>query len=276
VSVPAPGRPPDDDEEVSDRGRGHVQSLARGLAVIRAFGPQRPEMTVSDVARVTGLTRAAARRFLHTLVDLGYVGTDGRLFSLRPRVLELGYAYVSSLPLPSLAVPHLERLTEQVGESSSLSVLDGDDIVYVARVAIHKIMTVAVSVGTRFPAYATSMGRVLLAHADPAWLDEYLSRVALEPLTPRTVTDSARLREILVGVRSRGHALVDQELEAGLRSVAVPVRDRTGAVVAAMNVSAPVTRGDADAIRGELLPPLVAAAGGLSEDLARVGRGRPA
>jgi IclR family pca regulon transcriptional regulator len=263
-------------DETADRGRVHVQSLARGLAVIRAFGPDRPEMSVSDVARATGLTRAAARRFLHTLVDLGYVGTDGRLFSLRPRVLELGYAYVSSLPLPSLAMPHLERLTEQVGESSSVSVLDGDDIVYVARVAIHKIMTVAISVGTRFPAYATSMGRVLLADLEPARLEDYLARVAPEPLTPRTVTDPGRLREVLADVRSQGHAVVDQELEAGLRSVAVPVRDSTEAVVAAMNVSAPVTRGDAGAIRAELLPPLLVAADGLSGDLARVGRRRPA
>jgi IclR family pca regulon transcriptional regulator len=264
------------DDEAAGRGRAHVQSLARGLAVIRAFGPDRPEMTVSDVARATGLTRAAARRFLHTLVDLGYVGTDGRLFSLRPRVLELGYAYVSSLPLPSLALPHLERLTEQVGESSSVSVLDGDDIVYVARVAIHKIMTVAISVGTRFPAYATSMGRVLLAHAEPGWLEDYLSRVTLHPLTPRTVTDPARLREILTDVRARGFAVVDQELEAGLRSVAAPVRDRAGSVVAAMNVSAPVTRGEVDAVRAELLPPLTAAAEGLSEDLVRADRRRQA
>ncbi|MGF1664319.1 MAG: IclR family transcriptional regulator C-terminal domain-containing protein [Kineosporiaceae bacterium] len=264
------------DDETADRGRAHVQSLARGLAVIRAFGADRPEMSVSDVARATGLTRAAARRFLHTLVDLGYVGTDGRLFSLRPRVLELGYAYVSSLPLPSLALPHLERLTEQVGESSSVSVLDGDDIVYVARVAIHKIMTVAISVGTRFPAYATSMGRVLLADLEPARLADYLARVSPESLTPRTVTDPARLRAILEEVRAQGHALVDQELEAGLRSVAVPVRDRAGAVVAAMNVSAPVTRGDAAAIRAELLPALTAAAAVLSEDLARAGGPRPA
>ena len=284
VTAPAPrGVTPDDGpfdgaghdgagHDGGDRSPVHVQSLARGLAVITAFGADRPEMTVAEVARAAGLTRAAARRFLHTLVDLGYVRTDGRLFALRPRVLELGYAYVSSLPLTSLASPHLERLVERVNESSSVSVLDGDEVVYVARVSTHKIMTVAISVGTRFPAYATSMGRVLLAHADPAWLDDYLRRVRLEPLTPRTLRDPVILREVLADVRRAGYALVDQELEAGLRSVAVPVRDHTGAVVAAMNVSAPVTRGDADVIRGEFMPPLQEAAAALADDLARVGR----
>jgi IclR family pca regulon transcriptional regulator len=228
-------------------------------------------MTVAEVARATGLTRAAARRFLHTLVDLGYVRTDGRLFALRPRVLELGYAYVSSLPLTTLAAPHLERLVEQVNESSSVSVLDGDDVVYVARVSTHKIMTVSISVGTRFPAYATSMGRVLLAFSDPAWLEGYLHRVRLEPLTSRTVRDRGRLRDVLAGVRRDGYAVVDQELEPGLRSVGVPVRDHTGAVVASMNVSAPVTRGDAAVIRRDLLPPLREAAVALSDDLAGVG-----
>jgi IclR family pca regulon transcriptional regulator len=141
----------------------YVQSLQRGLAVIRAFDAGHPELTLSEVARLCGLTRAAARRFLLTLADLGYVRTDGRLFSLTPRVLELGYAFLSSLTLPEVAEPHLERLVAEVRESSSLSVLDGDDIVYVARVPTSRIMTVAINVGTRFPAYATSMGRVLLA-----------------------------------------------------------------------------------------------------------------
>src|SRR5579875_457972 len=136
-----------------------VQSLDRGLAVIRAFDAQHPELTLSDVARATGLTRAAARRFLHTLVELGYVRSDGRLFALRPKILELGYAYLSSLSLPEIALPHLEQLVERVHESSSVSVLDGDEVVYVARVPTKRIMAVSISVGTRFPAYATSMGR---------------------------------------------------------------------------------------------------------------------
>lgn len=221
---------------------------------------------MSDVARATGLTRAAARRFLHTLVELGYVRSDGRLFELRPRILELGYSYLSSLSLPEVALPHMERLVERVHESCSLSVLDVDEVVYVARVPTKRIMTVAISVGTRFPAYATSMGRVLLAHADANWVDDYLSTVQMLSLTRRTITDSDRLRAVLSRIRSQGFCLVDQELEEGLRSIAVPVRDGSGAVVAAMNVSAHISRGSADVIRRELLPPLLEAAAAVAED----------
>lgn len=253
---------------MSSRGPDFVQSLERGLAVIRCFDETSPELTLSEVARATGLTRAAARRFLHTLAELGYVRTDGRLFSLRPRVLELGYAYLSSLSLPEVAGPHMERLVEQVHESCSLSVLDGADVVYVARVPAKRIMTVAISVGTRFPAYATSMGRVLLAHAEADWLDEYLRTVELNRLTPRTLTDPDKLRAVLRRVRSRGFCLVDEELEEGLRSIAVPVRDGSGAVVAACNASARTSRGSADAIRKDLLPVLQSVADAIHEDLA--------
>ena len=158
-----------------ERGSHYVQSLARGLSVIGAFGPDTPELSLSDVARATGLTRAAARRFLLTLVDLGHVRQDGKLFRLTPRVLTLGYAYLSSLSLPGIAEPHLEQLVREVHESSSMSVLDGHDIVYVARVPTSRIMTVAINVGTRFPAYATSMGRVLLAGLDAPALEEHLA-----------------------------------------------------------------------------------------------------
>jgi IclR family pca regulon transcriptional regulator len=251
----------------AERGPAFVQSLERGLAVIKAFDADHAELTLSDVARVTGLTRAAARRFLHTLVDLGYVRTDGRLFALRARVLELGYAYLSSLSLPEVALPHMERLVEQVHESCSLSVLDGDDVVYVARVPTRRIMTIAISVGTRFPAYATSMGRVLLAHADPDWLVSYLATTRMEPLTRRTVTDPDRLAGVLARVRTQGYCLVDQELEDGLRSIAVPVHDGQGAVVAAVNVSAHVSRGAAESIRRELLPALLTTARGIEGEL---------
>jgi IclR family pca regulon transcriptional regulator len=244
-----------------------VQSLERGLAVIRAFDADHPQLTLSEVARATGLTRAAARRFLLTLVELGYVRTDGRLFALRPRVLELGYAYLSSLSLPEVAQPHLEALVAEVHESSSLSVLDGEDVVYVARVPTKRIMTVAISVGTHFPAYATSMGRVLLAGQPDAWLDEYLATAELRPLTRRTVTDPERLRAVIERTRAQGFALVDQELEEGLRSLAVPVRGEDGRVVAAVNVSAHASRGTSEAIRKLLLPPLQAAAGRIEEDL---------
>lgn len=249
------------------RGPDFVQSLERGLAVIRAFDAEHPELTLSDVARSTGLTRAAARRFLLTLVELGYMRTDGRLFGLRPRVLELGYAYLSSLSLPEVAQPHLEELVAKVHESCSVSLLDGNDIVYVARVPTKRIMTVAISVGTRFPAYATSMGRVLLAHQPADWLDEYLASVELRALTPRTITDRAKLRSTLNRIRSQGFAVVDQELEEGLRSLAVPIHDAPGAVIAAMNVSARTSRGSSEAIRRELLPPLQAAAQQIETDL---------
>ncbi|MGH3463999.1 MAG: IclR family transcriptional regulator [Kribbellaceae bacterium] len=251
------------------RGPEFVQSLERGLAVIRAFDAEHPELTLSDVARKTGLTRAAARRFLLTLVELGYVRTDGRLFGLRPRILELGYAYLSSLSLPEVAQPHLEALVAEVHESCSVSLLDGHDIVYVARVPTKRIMTVAISVGTRFPAYATSMGRVLLAHQPAEWLDEYLKTVELVALTPRTVTDPAKLRSTLTRIRNQGFAVVDQELEEGLRSMAVPIHDGAGTVVAAMNVSARTSRGSSEAIRRELLPPLRTAATQLEADLRR-------
>jgi IclR family transcriptional regulator, pca regulon regulatory protein len=251
---------------VVSRGPDFVQSLERGLAVIRAFDAANPALTLSDVARSTGLTRAAARRFLHTLAELGYVRSDGRLFSLRPRVLDLGYSYLSSLSLPEVAMPHMEHLVEQVRESCSLSVLDGEDVVYVARVPTKRIMTVAINVGTRFPAYATSMGRVLLAHAESAWLDEYLATVQMVALTRTTVTSPARLREKLVKVRAQGFCLVDQELEEGLRSIAVPVHESAGGVVAAMNVSATIRRGSAESIRKELLPPLLEAARAVAAD----------
>ena len=213
------------------------------------------------------MTRAAARRFLHTLVDLGYMRTDGRLFSLRPRVLELGYAYLSGLTLTEIALPHMEALVAQVHESCSVSVLDGEDVVYVARVPTKRIMTVAINVGTRFPAYATSMGRVMLAAQPPAWIDNYLATTAFARLTPSTVTDAKKLAAVLREVARRGYALVDQELEVGLRSIAVPVRGGDGSVVAAMNTSIHVSHGDAEAVRRELLPPLRAAAAAVEADL---------
>jgi len=249
------------------RGPEFVQSLERGLAVICAFDADHPELTLSDVSRATGLTRAAARRFLLTLVELGYVRTDGRLFALRPRILELGYSYLSSLTLPEVALPHLETLVATVHESSSISVLDGDEVVYVARVPTKRIMTVAISVGTRFPAYATSMGRVLLAGQSDDWLDGYLASAELRPLTRQTITDPLRLRAELLQTRTQGWALVDQELEAGLRSIAAPIHNPDGRVVAAVNVSAPASRGDSDAIRAELLPGLLATAAAVEQDL---------
>jgi IclR family transcriptional regulator, pca regulon regulatory protein len=261
---------------VSDARAPHfVQSLERGLAVIRAFDAEHPELTLSDVARATGLTRAAARRFLLTLCDLGYVHTDGRRFALSARVLELGYAYLSALTLPEVATPHLERLVAEVRESSSVSVLDGDDIVYVARVPTSRIMRVAINVGTRFPAYATSMGRVQLAGLPEAQLDAYLERAELRRLTAHTVAEPGALRVELDRIRAQGWALVDQELEEGLRSIAAPIRDGSGAVVAAVNVSAHASRASREAVRKTLLPPLLAAARRIEADLRVAGAPAP-
>jgi IclR family transcriptional regulator, pca regulon regulatory protein len=244
-----------------------VQSLDRGLAVIRAFGPDRERLSLSEVARATGLTRAATRRFLLTLVKLGYVRSDGREFSLRPRVLELGYAYLSGLAMPEVAAPHLEELVARVRESSSISVLDGHHIVYVARVPTKRIMTVAISVGTRFPAYATSMGRVLLAGMNSGEFDRYLAEADLEPITARTVTDPARLREIVAEVDRQGYAIVDQELEEGLRAIAAPIRGASGTVTAAINLSAHASRVSLAAMRADLLPALLETAGRIESDL---------
>jgi IclR family transcriptional regulator, pca regulon regulatory protein len=253
------------------RGRDFVLSLERGLAVIKAFDREHPRLTLAEVARHTGMTRAAARRFLLTLVELGYMDLDGRVFFLRPRVLELGHAYLSSLSLNDVAALHMERLVAQVSESSSIAVLDGDDITYVVRVPTRRIMTVSIAVGTRFPAHATSMGRVLLAGLAEADLDAYLERAALEPLTRRTVTDPAALRRALATVAAQGYSVVDQELEDGLRSIAVPVTDGTGVAIAALNVSTHASRATLDALRYDVLPVLRATARSISADVAALG-----
>lgn len=249
-----------------------VQSLARGLAVITAFDAERPRQTLSDVARSTGLTRATARRFLHTLVELGYVDTADSVFWLTPRVLDLGYSYLSALPLTDLARPHLEKLSARLDESSSVAVLDGHEIVYVARVQVRRIMTIGITLGTRFPAHATSMGRVLLASLPPDELDAALAGADLRARTPYGLADEAALRAELATIADRGWALVDQELEPGLRSVAAPVRDADGRVVAALNVASHSARYSPDEVRAHLVPDVVAAARALSSDLATVNR----
>ncbi len=233
-----------------------VQSLARGLAVIRAFDAEHPELTLSEVARRADITRAAAGRFLRTLERLGYVRADERRFALTPRVLELGFSYLSSLSLPEIVQPHLEKLSRDVDESVSAAVLDGSDIVYIARVPTRRIMSVRITIGTRFPAYATSMGRVLLAGMPDAALDALLPASGLPPLTERTMTDPDALRREIEHVREQGWALVDGELEPGLRSVAAPVRDRRGDIVAAVNVSTSSTRDTVDHVVSEYLPRL--------------------
>lgn len=248
-----------------------VQSLERGLAVIRVFDEQNPELTLSEVARLTGLTRAAARRFLHTLVHVGYMRTDGRKFSLRPRVLELGYSYLSSISLPEIAMPHLEELVGLVHETTSVSVYDDGDVIYVARVPVRRIMTLSIAVGSRFPSYMTSMGRVMLADLDAAELKRYLDTVEFIKSTTRTLASRTALSAEINRVRKQGWCIVDQELEQGVISVACPIRAADGSVVAAANISAHISRNSLARVRSELLPPLMETAEAIQQDLIRVG-----
>jgi IclR family pca regulon transcriptional regulator len=246
-----------------------VRSLERGLEVIQTLSTPGPGLTLTDVAERTGLSRAAARRFLITLERLGYVRMNGRMFVLAPRVLNLGYAYLSSLSLPEIAHPHLERLSAKVNESCSISVLDEDEIVYVARMpAAWRAMSLMIRVGTRLPAYATSMGRVLLAGLPPERFEEFLERVELASLTSNTITDKERLRAEVDRVRKQGFAIVDQEREQGLRSAAAPIGDATGQVVAAVNVSVLAGRTPLKVVRKELVPAVMETAAAITQDLA--------
>ncbi|WP_253780610.1 IclR family transcriptional regulator domain-containing protein [Goodfellowiella coeruleoviolacea] len=249
-----------------------VESLGRGLAVLTAFDEHRPALSLSAVAEATGLARATARRALLTLAQLGYVTQHGRLFRPTPRVLDLGFARLSTLTLAQIAQPHLAELVARVHDSASMAVLAGDDIRYVARVHTVRIMSVSITLGTRFPAYATALGRVLLAGLPEAERARRLAALRPQPLTRHTVTDTARLAEILAEVDRAGYALVDQELEDGLRSIAVPVRDRAGRVVAAINVSLHAARQSAEASRADLLPALRRTAERVTADLAVASR----
>lgn len=253
--------------EPAERPAGYVQSLDKGLAVIRCFSAEAPRLTISEVARETGLTRAAARRFLITLQALGYVGSYGRQFFLTPRVLRLGYAYLSSLSVADVAQTHLEQLADVVHESCSASVLDGSDIVYVARAATKRIMTISLSVGTRLPAYPTSMGRVLLAGLPDDRLNAYVMSVPLAKLTDRTIVDRDTLRAELEKTRIRGWCMVDQELEDGVRSVAVPVHGDSGRVVAAVNTSAHAARVPLSRLQKHFLPRLRECASAIDAEL---------
>jgi IclR family pca regulon transcriptional regulator len=252
------------------RSQTYVKSLERGLAVIRAFDAEHTEMRLSDVAEATGLTRAVARRFLLTLVELGYVRQDGDRFSLRPRVLDLGYSYLSGLSFQEIAQPHMESLVREVNESSSISVLDDLDVVYVIRVPTRRIMTITLAVGTRLPAYATSMGRVLLAALAPEELEARLAKIELRRLTPHTVRTKKALREAIERVRADGFAMVDQELEEGLRSAAVPITSAEGKV-AALNVSVHASRAGMEELREVFVPKVLATARAIEADAGHAG-----
>jgi IclR family pca regulon transcriptional regulator len=242
------------DTPMDSNQRDFVHAVATGLDIIRAFGHDNPRMTLSEVAARNDINRAKARRFLLTLHGLGYVHKQGRYFELTPRVLDLGYAFLSTNGYQSVIRQYLEHVTEITGESSSMGMLDGTDVIYVARSAApHRLMTVALSIGSRLPAVATSMGRVLLAMT-PNRLDEVLAQGELIAHTPHTITDPDKLRACLADVRARSYCIVDQELESGLRSLAVPVRNQHGKLVGALNVSTNAARVPRQTLEQEFLP----------------------
>ncbi len=225
------GRPEDLDQ------RDYVQSLERGLSVILAFADHHPALTLSEVAATTGLSRPTARRLLLTLEALGYIRSDRRTFSLTPRVLALGYSYLNSLDLTAIAQPILEHIVAEAQEACTIATLDGTEVVYVNRLAVRRVASLAFAVGTRQPAYTSAMGHVMLADLAPADLRRYLDRAEFIPHTPHTITSEGALLERLAEIRARGWAKVDQELEAGVRSIAVPIRGSDGRVLAGLGMS---------------------------------------
>ena len=236
-----------------------MESLARGLSVIRAFGQGRSVLSCAEVAAITGLSRAAARRCLHTLTVLGYVSATDGAYQLTPAILSLGQGYLGATSLASLAQPVLDRLSDRIQEATGVAALDGEDVVFLARASARRLLSVNVSVGSRLPAACTASGRVLLAFGQPALVTRFLGRVKLQRFTARTIVDRKELRAEIDRVREQDYAVVDQELELGLRSLAVPIRRHDGIVVAALNVGVQAGRVDARALR-ELLPALRAAA----------------
>ena len=253
-----------DDDTALRPSDSYVQSFARGLDVIRSFGAAAPRQTLTEVAEATGMTRAGARRILLTLQTLGYVRADGRVFELTPKILDLGFAYLTSMPVWHSAQPVMDDLVEQTHESCSIAVLDGQDVVYVMRVHTHKIMSTNLGIGSRLPAFWTSLGRVLLAELPQPALNDLLQARDRSQFTRFTVQDDAALLAQIDQVRTQGWCLLNQELEEGLTSVAAPIRNAGGQVVAAMNISGQANRTTPEIMQGELLPHLLHAAGRVS------------
>jgi len=245
-----------------------IEALARGIDVIRAFQPRQPVMSLAAVAAATGLARPTARRILLTLEQMGYVRAASGGFELTPRVLDLGMTYVLSRNLWEVARPHMERLVSRTHESSSIAQLDGSDIVYVARVAVPKIIALAVTIGTRFPAMQTSLGKVLLAALPPAEAERVLAEPGRSGITARWQPSAAERAAALREVRARGWALTDEQLAPGIRSVAAPLRDGEGEVIAALNVTVHAAETPVDVLTGEYLPLLLQTAGAISADWA--------
>jgi IclR family pca regulon transcriptional regulator len=247
----------------------YINSLARGLVVLRTFSRARPEMTLSEVAAAAELSPAVARRCLHTLEHLGYVGRRGRLFLLRPEVMTFASAYLESMNLSEAVRPHLQEIRDRTGDSSSLAVLSHNEVLYLVHVSTNRMIRLAAGVGTRYPAYATSLGRVLLAGESEAGLNTYLRQVKLQALTDKTVTSQDRLRQILKTVRRRGYASVQDELDYGIVSVAVPIINDRGETVAAINCSTATTRINQDEMIRTRLPLLKEGARHIDMELRR-------
>ncbi|WP_290690314.1 MULTISPECIES: IclR family transcriptional regulator domain-containing protein [unclassified Haematobacter] len=242
-----------------------VSALARGIEVLRLFSEHQPQVTTSEVAERTGLSRAAARRFLLTLTELGYLSNQQESFSPLPKMLELGYSYLSTWNFREIVQPYLEEVVQELSENCSFAVLDGSDVVYLSRAEARRIVqSVTISVGTRVPAAVSALGRVLLAHLPPAELNRILNPELLKPVTPRTITDPVLFAERLATVRDQGYALVEGEFEEGLISVAVPVFDAEGRAVAAINVGTPMTRANAEQVKSQFLPAIQRAAENIS------------
>lgn len=255
------------DEAASRSDPDFMLSFARGLAVLRAFGDGRAALAVAEVAKRTGMSRAAARRCLHTLAVLGYAQARDGAYALTPVVLALGQAYLGSSPVTRVAQPVLERVSEQLHESSSLAVLEGDDIVYLARASTRRILAIGLSVGSRLPAVCTSMGRVLVAALPEAARTHYVATLPLVRHTPKTIVDRRTFKAELARVQAQGYAIVDEELELGLRSIAVPVARADGTVLAAINVGAHAARLDRRALKRDVLPVLQSAAAEIARHL---------
>jgi IclR family transcriptional regulator, pca regulon regulatory protein len=245
-----------------------MATLEKGLSVLGAFGEQRQHMTLSEAAAITGLSRATARRILRTLTALGYLLQDGRRFSLAPRVLELGFAYLSTQSWIDRAEPKMKELSHALGESCSAAILQDTEIVYVARMpAPHRLMSLAIAIGTRLPAFHSALGRIQIGYLPEAEIWRRLKSIRLAPHTPHTIVDPRALVERILADRAQGFSIVDEELETGLRAIAVPVVARSGACIAALNVSAHASRSTRNAMREEFLPALQKAAAEVSETI---------
>ncbi|MFN3686519.1 IclR family transcriptional regulator C-terminal domain-containing protein [Salinarimonas sp.] len=255
--------------EATNEDRDYVTSLARGLEVIRAFNRSKSSMTLSEVAERTAMTRAAVRRFLLTLVREGYASTDGKYFQLRPKVLELGFSLLASMDITEIMQPVVDELAQKLQESVFVAVLDGDHVRYVARATSQRVVSIGINIGSRAPAHAVSTGRVLLAGLPEDKLEAYLDGVTLEKITPHTVTSKVQLASLIEETRRQGWSIVDQELEVGLRSISAPIRNRSGEIVAALNVCCPSVRLTTKEMQAQILPELLDAASRISRMMLR-------